>query len=109
MGSDQIFKVIWLYVFNNAEMLHKFKHNFSPDLVDLCLSICFLLFCEFQLVIVNHLFEMVPGNSDYNQGHFRADATVLQQVYGKVKDIIILGTIEILGVNKLMYIFNLRV
>ena len=52
---------------------------------------------------------MVPGNSDYNQGHFRADATVLQQVYGKVKDIIILGTIEILGVNKLMYIFNLRV
>ena len=90
-------------------MLHKFKHNFSPDLVDLCLSICFLLFCEFQLVIVNHLFEMVPGNSDYNQGHFRADATVLQQVYGKLKDIIILGTIEILGVNKLMYIFNLRV
>jgi hypothetical protein len=36
-------------------MLYEFKYNFSSDLVNLCLSENFLLFCKFKLVIVNQL------------------------------------------------------
>jgi hypothetical protein len=52
MESGQIFKIIWRYVFN-AEMLHKFKQNANPNILNLAMSVVYLLFCEFDIIVVN--------------------------------------------------------